>query len=167
MVSFQLILLFVSNNFYTQKIHFIYYDGLDSFNCLINDRISFHAVGIRVAIIAHGDYCDEHNYVVKWVDFGASLPELCDFVKNVGRTGGGDGPECYELVLQRAREVLSWTEGSKRVLVMIGDDVPHEPGYSYGDKMYHINWRDECAALKEMVSFLQCMFLIMLTNYII
>ncbi|XP_045166590.2 uncharacterized protein LOC123529987 [Mercenaria mercenaria] len=113
-------------------------------------RLQTDIPGIRVAVIAHGDYCDESNYVIKWIDFGATLPEICDFVKNVGRTGGGDGPECYELVLQRSREVLSWTDGSKRILVMISDDVPHEPGYTYGGKTYYINWRDECAALKEM-----------------
>ncbi|XP_045166591.2 uncharacterized protein LOC123529988 [Mercenaria mercenaria] len=113
-------------------------------------RLQTDIPGIRVAVIAHGDYCDESNYVIKWIDFGASLPEICDFVKSVGRTGGGDGPECYELVLQRSREVLSWTDGSKRILVMISDDVPHGPGYTYGGKTYYINWRDECAALKEM-----------------
>ncbi|XP_060594237.1 uncharacterized protein LOC132748644 isoform X2 [Ruditapes philippinarum] len=113
-------------------------------------RLQTDIPGIRVAIIAHGDYCDESNYIIKWIDFGASLPEICDFVKNVGPTLGGDGPECYELVLQRSREVLSWTEGSKRILVMISDDIPHEPGYTYGGKTYFINWRDECAALKEM-----------------
>ena len=134
---------------------------LHIFNCLICILIFFLVVGIRIALYAHGKYCDQ------WIDFGGSFQELCVFLKNVKRFGRGDGLECYEVVLQRTREVLSWTEGSKRVLVMIGDDVPHEPGYSYGDKMYHINWRDECAALKEMVSFLQCMFLIMLTNYII
>lgn len=113
-------------------------------------RLQADIPGIRVAVIAHGDYCDESNYVIKWIDFGASLPEICDFVKNVGRTGGGDGPECYELVLQRSREVLSWTEGSKRILVMISDNIPHEPGYKYGGKTYYINWRDECVALRDM-----------------
>lgn len=113
-------------------------------------RLQSDIPGIRVAVIAHGDYCDVSTYVVKWIDFGASLPEICDFVKNVQSTGGGDGPECYELVLQRAREVLSWTPGSKRILIMIGDDVPHEPGYTYGGKTYYINWRDECTELKKM-----------------
>lgn len=108
--------------------------------------------GIRISVIAHGDYCDEaSSYVVKWIDFGATLPEICDFVKNAERTGGGDGPECYELVMQRTREVLSWTPGSQRVLILIGDDLPHEPGYKYGGKTYNINWRDECENLRKMV----------------
>lgn len=129
------------------------YGSLEEVRAKVQDlvqRLQADIPGIRVAIIAHGDYCDESTYIVKWIDFGASLPELCDFVKNVGSTGGGDGPECYELVMQRAREVLSWSPGSKRILIMIGDNLPHEPGYTYGGKTYHINWRDECAALKEM-----------------
>ena len=108
-------------------------------------------LGIRIAIIAHGDYCDADRYIVKWIDFGATLPELCDFVSNVEQTGGGDGPECYELVLKRAREELKWTPGSQRVLVMIGDNEPHPVGYKYGGQTYYIDWKEECTSLREMV----------------
>ena len=107
--------------------------------------------GIRISVIAHGDYCDTDKYIVKWIDFGSTLPELCDFVSKVESTYGGDGPECYELVLKRAREELSWTPGSQRVLVMIGDDEAHPVGYRYGGKTYDIDWKKECKSLKEMV----------------
>jgi len=108
--------------------------------------------GIRVSVIAHGDYCDEAtSYVIKWIDFGATLPEICEFVKSAGRTGGGDGPECYELVMQRARTSLTWTPGSKRILILIGDNLPHEPGYKCMGKTYDIDWRQECDELRKMV----------------
>lgn len=113
-------------------------------------RLQADIPGIRIAVIAHGDYCDADKYIVKWIDFGASLPELCDFVEKVDRTYGGDGPECYELVLKRAREELSWTPGSQRVLVMIGDDEPHPVGYTYNKKKYYIDWKEECELLKQM-----------------
>ncbi|XP_033756534.1 uncharacterized protein LOC117339194 [Pecten maximus] len=113
-------------------------------------RLQADIPGIRIAIIAHGDYCDAANYIVKWIDFGATVPELCDFVKTVSRTGGGDADECYELVLRRAREVLSWTPGSQRSLVVIGDCGPHEVGYRYGDFVNDINWRVEAQELKKM-----------------
>ncbi|XP_071137009.1 uncharacterized protein [Mytilus edulis] len=116
----------------------------------IVQKLQSDVPGIRIAIFAHGDYCDKDNYIIKWIDFGATLPELHDFVNSCGDTGGGDGPECYELVLMRATEVLSWTPGSKRSLVMIGDDLPHEPGYKYGDFTNDINWRNECTKLKDM-----------------
>ena len=73
-------------------------------------------------------------------------------MENVERTGGGDGPECYELVLKRAREELAWTAGSQRVLVVIGDNEPHPVGYKYGGKTYYIDWKEECEFLKNMVS---------------
>lgn len=127
-----------------------YYTQIPLVKCTIKLLFS----GIRISVIAHGDYCDEGtSYVVKWIDFGATLPEVCDFVSNAGRTGGGDGPECYELVMQRAREVLSWTPGSQRALILIGDNLPHEPGYSYGGKQYFIDWRVECEELRKMVKF--------------
>ena len=73
-------------------------------------------------------------------------------MENVERTGGGDGPECYELVLKRAREELAWTAGSQRVLVVIGDNEPHPVGYKYGGQTYYIDWKEECEFLKNMVS---------------
>ena len=116
--------------------------------------VILYVLGIRISIIAHGDYCDEHSsYLVKWIDLGGSLSDLCDFVQNVDRTGGGDGPECYELVLKRAREALSWTPGSQRALVLIGDNLPHEPGYTYGGKTYNIDWREECKELNNQVCY--------------
>lgn len=118
----------------------------------IVQKLQSDVPGIRIAIFAHGDYCDADKYIVKWIDFGATLPELHEFVNNCEDTGGGDRPECYELVLRRAHEVLSWTPGSKRSLVIIGDDVPHLPGYKYGTFTNDINWRDECTTLKNMVS---------------
>ncbi|XP_033756533.1 uncharacterized protein LOC117339193 isoform X3 [Pecten maximus] len=129
------------------------YDCLEEVRGRIQDmvqRLQADIPGIRIAIIAHGDYFDAANYIVKWIDFGATVPELCDFVKTVSRTSGGDADECYELVLRRAREVLSWTPGSQRSLVVIGDSSPHEVGYRYGDFVNDINWRVEAHELYKM-----------------
>ncbi|OWF45263.1 uncharacterized protein LOC110457297 [Mizuhopecten yessoensis] len=129
------------------------YGSLEEIRGRIKDmvqRLQADIPGIRIAIIAHGDYCDAKNYIVKWIDFGATVPELCDFVETVKRTGGGDADECYELVLRRAREVLSWTPGSQRSLVVIGDSPPHEPGYTYDGFVNDIDWRVEARELKKM-----------------
>ncbi|XP_076078381.1 uncharacterized protein LOC143048542 [Mytilus galloprovincialis] len=112
-------------------------------------RLQADIPGIRMAVFAHGDYCDKHNYITKHIDFSTNVAELCTWVKNVGSTGGGDGDECYELVLQNVQK-LSWTPGSKRALVMIGDADPHEPGYKYGGKTYKIDWRKEAYQLMTM-----------------
>ena len=66
----------------------------------------------------------------------------------MGPTGGGDFPECYELVLREAQTKLSWTPGSQRSLVMIGDATPHEPSYPLNRQK--IDWRKECTELKNI-----------------
>jgi hypothetical protein len=103
---------------------------------------------IRIGIIAHGDYCDAGtSYVTRRFDLSDNATRICDFVERVGATGGGDSPECYELVLHEARTQMSWTSGKKKVLALIGDDVPHGPEYPMNEK--RINWRNELGLLLE------------------
>ena len=107
---------------------------------------------LKIAVFAHGDYCDaKWSYVTKHIDFTNDVEKLCEFVTEAGPTGGGDSPECYELVLNKVRTELSWQPGTQRSLVMIGDDLPHNP--SYPENLLKINWKDEVKALHdEMVS---------------
>lgn len=70
----------------------------------ITARLLKEFPNIRISIIAHGDYCDQREtYVLKAVDFTRDQKALIDFVRNVEKTGGGDTPECYELVLRDAQ----------------------------------------------------------------
>ena len=110
---------------------------VSTINALFND-----VQDIRIAIIAHGDYCDENKpYTIKYLDFSTDKKEICEFINNVERTGGGDVPECYELVLQTARKHLSWGANSQAVLVMIGDSTPHP--VDYPENIYKIDWEKE------------------------
>jgi hypothetical protein len=103
---------------------------------------------IRIGIIAHGDYCDaSSSYVTKHFDLSDNATAICNFVERVESTGGGDAEECYELVLHEARTQMSWTSGKKKVLALIGDDVPHGPTYPMNAKK--INWRNELGLLLE------------------
>jgi hypothetical protein len=102
--------------------------------------------GIRIGIIAHGDYCDAGStYVTKHLDLAGDVDIICNFVQTVGPTGGGDAPECYELVLHQAQS-LSWSSSSNKVLVMIGDDIPHAPAQT----PQKLNWRKELDLLTEL-----------------
>jgi hypothetical protein len=102
---------------------------------------------VRISIKAVGDYCDAGTtYVTKTLDFTDNLERICDFVRNVGPTDGGDRPECYELALNEAR-AQNWRAGAKKVMVLIGDDVPHEP--SYPGNVKRIDWRNELRLLLE------------------
>ena len=103
---------------------------------------------LRIAIIAHGDYCDKnHPYITKTLNFTNNVNEICNFVNNVEPTGGGDSPECYELVLNICRK-LDWKAEKSKALIMIGDDVPHSP--SYPENKDHIDWENEAKLLNEM-----------------
>ena len=103
--------------------------------------------GIRIGVIAHGDYCDAGDtYVTKLFDLSSDPKAICSFVEKVGATHGGDAPECYELVLHQAR-TFSWSSGKNKVLVLIGDDVPHGPNESQNTKK--LDWRNELGLLLE------------------
>ncbi len=111
-------------------------------------RRLFHDIpNLRIAIIAHGDYCDAgRTYVTKKFDFSSDMESICRFVENVSATGGGDAPECYELVLHESRS-LQWQAGNLKALVLIGDDVPHEKNYTLNTG--RIDWRNELDLLLE------------------
>ena len=47
--------------------------------------------GLRMGVIAHGDYCDQgRSYVIKMLDLTSDRRQIVEFVKNVGPTDGGD-----------------------------------------------------------------------------
>ncbi|XP_074642064.1 uncharacterized protein LOC141899580 [Tubulanus polymorphus] len=111
---------------------------------------------LRIAVIAHGDYEDarcKNCYVTKMHDFSSSVDDLCEFVKTVGSTCGFDSDECYELVLKEVTE-MSWSPGSQRSLVTIGDANPHELRYfdtcKVTPKPQAIDWREQTDILRDM-----------------
>ncbi len=106
---------------------------------------------LRIAIFAHSDYCGHSGYVTKYVDFTNDIKTLSDFVKNCPATCGCDYEECYELVLKETRENLSWSPATQRILVMIGDAMPHPKNYRHANKKGTIDWKEEAKFLKEMV----------------
>jgi hypothetical protein len=104
--------------------------------------------GFKMGVIAHGDYCDKgSSYVYKQQDITPSRLAVTDFISNCGNTGGGDSPECYELVLHKARS-LKWTAEKYKALILIGDDVPHGPHEN--QNYLHLDWRNELKCLLEM-----------------
>jgi hypothetical protein len=103
---------------------------------------------LEIGIIAHGDYCDRNStYVTKHLNLTTNERAIVDFVNGVGATGGGDAEECYELVLHEARRDMTWKAGATKVVVLIGDDVPHAPYNSQNTK--HIDWRNELKLMLE------------------
>src|SRR5262245_27521680 len=106
-------------------------------------RLGEEIPGIRIGIIAHGDYCDQRTtYVTRHLPLTGDVEAICKFVEDVGPTGGGDAPECYELVLREAKS-QPWSADATKALVLIGDDVPHPPAHN----PQRIDWRAEAEAL--------------------
>ena len=78
------------------------------------------------------------------MDFTNDVDSLCQFVKDVEGTGGGDFKECYEWVLSQVRKV-DWTPGTQRSLIMIGDAIPHDTDYELNKE--NLDWRAEADGL--------------------
>jgi len=102
--------------------------------------------GLRMGVIAHGDYCDGSRVISKF-ELSDNQAAICRFIQNVEPTNGGDAPEAYEMVLHEARS-FAWTRGTPKGLVVIGDDVPHGPDYR--DNRLHLDWRNELRSLIDL-----------------
>ncbi len=109
------------------------------------ERLFKQIPNLHIGIIGHGDYCDGKK-VITILDLTDDMAQIVDFVGSVPATGGGDAPEAYELVLHKARS-LKWRAGKSKVLVLLGDDVPHGPSYP-GNKQ-KLDWRNEIQLLLE------------------
>ncbi|MDP3276842.1 MAG: vWA domain-containing protein [Deltaproteobacteria bacterium] len=101
--------------------------------------------GLRVGVISHGDYCDGDK-MITMMDLTDDEKKVVKFINSAPQTGGGDLPEAYEQALHTARS-MNWTAGRNKVVVLIGDDVPHEPNDKQNkDK---VDWRNELNLLLE------------------
>jgi hypothetical protein len=102
--------------------------------------------GIRIGIVAHGDYCDkDKTYLMKHIDLGTDSQKIIQFIESVTDTNGGDTPEAYEYVLREIQK-FSWNSDSMRALVMIGDAYPHEKD----DNPEKIDWKEQVEEIKKM-----------------
>lgn len=111
---------------------------------------TFGKENLRIALIAHGDYCDAGDkYVTQKTNFFSDPDPLCTFVSVVQNTYGGDSDECYELVLKTATE-MPWRDDAKKILIMVGDANPHEVGYRYRALVNELDWRKEADKLASM-----------------
>ncbi|XP_063964952.1 uncharacterized protein LOC129274931 [Lytechinus pictus] len=105
-------------------------------------RLMSDIPNIQIGLMAHGDYSDEHLYVIRKHDISADMADLVQFVEATDGSGGEGPYACYEWVLRHANG-LSWREDAAKALVIIGDVVPHPPSYTD----ININWRDELQEL--------------------
>lgn len=116
---------------------------------------------LKIGLGANGDYCDlvPYGYVTKQIDLTNNLYDLTQFVRGVKPTGGGgNGGEAYCESLKEAQTVYNWSLNSRKILVMIGDEISHGP--TFRDNKNHTNWRDEAKKLANMgiqIYTIQCL----------
>ena len=106
---------------------------------------------LRVGVMIHGDYYDCNGKDVDSpcvsLDLTKDWVSIKRFLEAPRKFGGGDEPECYEYVLYKSKS-LTWRLNSNKILVMIGDSIPHEPNYSMN--VLKLNWRNEISNLKSL-----------------
>lgn len=69
-------------------------------------------------ILVHKDYADrKSSYVTKILNFTKNANEIHRFISDTEASGGGDSPECYELVLKKVRTELNWRDGETSYLI--------------------------------------------------
>jgi hypothetical protein len=114
---------------------------------------------LKIGIGANGDYCDRNSsYVTKTINLTSNIYDLTHFVRTVSRTGGGDAAEAYELVLHEAQTVYDWSLNSRKIFVLIADDVPH--GTSYPLNTLKLDWKNEAKKLADLgvqIYTIQCL----------
>lgn len=91
------------------------------------DRLFKDIPDLRIGLVTHEDYCDGDDFILK-VPLTSDKMRLQGFIETIRAGGGGDAPECYEYVLYDAQK-YNWRPEAAKVLVMVGDEIPHEPHY--------------------------------------
>lgn len=103
---------------------------------------------ISIGFIAHGDYCDEGtSYITKTQPFTTNVEQLVQFVKSTQAAGGGDAKECYELALHLATEFDWGKDDALKIMLVVGDERPHEVGYRFGRHYNTLDWKVEAKVL--------------------
>lgn len=97
--------------------------------------------GVRIGIIAHGDYCDGKRVITRMPFKSKNLKEdVVRFVNEVKGTSGGDSDECYEYVLYDALENFEW-RSDNRIMILIGDAEPH--GKNERQNFLKLDWKEQ------------------------
>ena len=105
---------------------------------------------LRVGVISHGDYCDE-NYcesAVQKTDLTKDPAVIDKAIREAKGTGGGDSAEMYERVLHEVRG-FSWRKTANKIVIMFGDDVPHDQNYAKAYNKEGYDWQVEAKALAD------------------
>ncbi len=104
---------------------------------------------IEIGLMVHGDDANRsERYSIKVQPLTSCQRTLINFIDTAGDTYGGGPHANYEIVLNHARR-LNWKAGAIKILVIIGDEVPHGPSF-VNLAGQSLNWENELDLLLEM-----------------
>jgi hypothetical protein len=104
---------------------------------------------LEIGIVGFGDYCDRNFY--RMCQFTTDVRLLYNFIHAQHANGGGDAPECYEYVLHHVQKDFNWDpKAEKKILAVIGDEVPHRKGTITAGHRVEFDWIQETKALVDM-----------------
>ena len=105
---------------------------------------------LRIGLGANGDYGDlaYSGYTTKYQNLTADIYNLVKFTRETNPTAGfGNGGEAYEQVLKESQTVFDWSMNSRKILVMIGDEIAHTPNWH--ENKGRVDWRVEAQKLRD------------------
>ncbi|MHC5212217.1 MAG: vWA domain-containing protein [Planctomycetota bacterium] len=79
---------------------------------------------LRLGIVAYRDRQDD--WLTRQVDLTDDRYRIHNFLADLEAAGGGDFEEAVDEGLRVATEQLSWRDGTRRVVILVGDAPPHE-----------------------------------------
>lgn len=104
-----------------------------------------HVEKFRIGIIVHNDYGDLPNNLVHTLDLTDNPDSVEEMINRYIRPGGQGAVACYNEALRQAIN-FNW-KSSNRVLIVIGDERPHEKGERWQGVVEKDDWRRQCADL--------------------
>jgi hypothetical protein len=79
---------------------------------------------LRLGIVAYRDRQDD--WLTRQVDLTDDRYRIHNFLSDLEAAGGGDFEEAVDEGLRVATESLAWRDGTRRVVILVGDAPPHE-----------------------------------------
>lgn len=103
---------------------------------------------VRMMVFAHGDYDSSPYEVMHTPGFTSDPAEVEHFIKGVGSVNNGwNEGECYEVILDECTR-LDWNPDAKKLIILVGDDLPHPPHFPQNSKK--LDWKQTAQHLTEM-----------------
>lgn len=103
---------------------------------------------VRMMVFAHGDYDSTPYQIMNTPGFTSNPSDVEHFIRTVHNVSNAwNEGECYEAILDECTR-LDWNPTAKKLIILVGDDVPHPPHFPQNTK--RLDWAASAQHLTEM-----------------